>query len=285
MRRKRVRLGIWISIVLGAGASLSDVAAAAPIEFRQIADRALGAPCSRSVALVLAAAGSEDEQERVGGEGDVSIERAGSDPFAYGVALEIIAAHYHAGLAAYEAGEREAGAQMFAHGFAEVYSELEGLLRERGVTELGGRLNATVERAAAGAPNAEVRQAAEAVFAALTAAQRGAPPSQVEAQLVRTQVLVEMLDRAAAQYQSAMRASDLESYLDGFGFYASARASADGVLAWLTPRNADAAREIRTALELLARAYPSARRPADPSIDADALVVAASRAKLAVSAM
>ncbi len=80
-----------------------------------------------------------------GGEAGINVAATENDPVEYNVALQVIAAHYYAGLAAYEAKHVEEGAQMFAHGLAEVYVAMEEVFKKRGIEDLGKKLEAAVE--------------------------------------------------------------------------------------------------------------------------------------------
>ena len=139
-----------------------------------------------------------------GGEAGIDVAAAANDPVEYGVALQVIAAHYYAGLAAYEAKEFEAGAQMFAHGLSEVYVEMEDILRQRGVTTLGKKLEAAVEGASAKLPPPQIRRRVRAVLDALAAAEKASPMSAGPVQVTRAQVVANLLNRAATQYSVSL---------------------------------------------------------------------------------
>jgi hypothetical protein len=245
---------------------------------------------SRSVlrlaqAFTLGAGGEAGESGEAGegGEAGINVEAAARDPVEYGIALQVIAAHYHAGLAAYEGGEREAGAQMFAHGLTEVYVEMEEIFKRRGVKSLGKSLEAAVESATGKKPVAEVRRRVNAVYAALKAAEKAAPGSSLPANAVKAQVAAEMIERAAAQYAVVQKDQALEPYLDGLGFAIAARSQAKDVLPWLRKKDAQKEKAFRNALALATEAYPGLKRPAAPKVPAADLLAAASGAKLAVS--
>ncbi len=218
-----------------------------------------------------------------GGEAGINVEAAGKDPVEYGIALQVIAAHYHAGFAAYEAKEQEAGAQMFAHGMTEVYVEMEDVFKRLGVNDLGKKLEAAVEAATEKKPVADVRRRVNAVYAALKAAEKAAPKSSLPAQAVKAQVAAEMIERAAAQYAVIQKDQTLEPYLDGLGFAIAARGQAKDVLPWLRKKDVQKEKALSKALTLAAQAYPGIRRPASPKVPVADLLAAASGAKLAVS--
>jgi hypothetical protein len=220
-----------------------------------------------------------------GGEGGINIETAAKNPVEYGVALQVIAAHYYAGLAAYEGKEQEAGAQMFAHGLSEIFVAMEEVFKTLGVTDLGGKLEAAVAAAAEKKPVAEVKRKANAVFAALAAAEKKAPKSKAPAQAVRARIAAEMVDRAAAQYAVVQKDPNLEAYLDGLGFAMAARVQAKDALPYLKKTDPKKAAALQRALVLAEQAYPGIKRPEKPKVSAGDLQSAASAAKLAVSSL
>ena len=218
-----------------------------------------------------------------GGEAGINLEAADSDPVEYGIALQVIAAHYHAGLAAYEGTEKEAGAQMFAHGLSEVYVEMEDIFKRRGVKDLGKKLEAAVEAANAGKPVADVRRRVKDVYGALKTAEKAAPRSSAPAQAVTAQVVAEMIERAAAQYAVIQKDQSLEPYLDGLGFAIAARSQAKDILPWLRKLDAQKEKTVNRALALTAQAFPGIERLDVAKVPVSELLAAASGAKLAVS--
>lgn len=242
---------------------------------------------SRSVLRLAQAwtlgAGGEAGEGGEGGEAGINVDAADKDPVEYGIALQVIAAHYHAGLAAYEGAEKEAGAQMFAHGLSEVYVEMEDIFKRRGVKDLGKKLEAAVEAAAAGKPVPDVRRRVNDVYAALKVAEKAAPKSSVPVQAVKAQVAAEMVERAAAQYAVIQKDKSLEPYLDGLGFAIAARGQAKDILPWLRKLDAQKEKALSKALALTADAFPGIKRPEKPKVPVSDLLAAASGAKLAVS--
>lgn len=217
-----------------------------------------------------------------GGEGQVDPAAVDADPIDYGIALQVIAAHYHAGLLAYESKHREAGAQMFAHGLTEIYVPLENIFKKRGVVGLDDKMNAAVEAGSANKPVAEVSRLVAAVLDALARAEPLGPKGDKPAMAVKTEVMAEMLERAAAQYRVAAGSTDFETYLDGLGFTLSARAEARTVLPWLEKQAPGKVAALRKALDFANRAYPGIERPA-AKVDVGQFLSAASEARLAVS--
>lgn len=218
-----------------------------------------------------------------GGEGGINLETVGDDPAEYAIALQVIAAHYDAGLAAYAGGEREAGAQMFAHGLSEIYAVMEELFKKLGVATLGPTLEAAVADAADKKPLKDIRRRVDNVRAALQDAGRRGPQDANPAG-TRAYVVGELIERAAAQYSVALKDKTLEPYLDGLGFAIAVRREAAPVLASLRTTDKRAEATLRDALKAVQRAYPGIKRPANGAVSEAELLVAASRARLAVSA-
>lgn len=231
-------------------------------------------------------AGGEGGEGGQGGEAGINVEAVAKDPVAYGVALQVIAAHYHAGLVAYAGKQQEAGAQMFAHGLSEVYAEMEELFKKIGVTDLGPKLEATVAAANDKKPPAEIKKRVNDVLAALNAAAKKAPKSEASVQAVQAQVAAELIDRAAAQYGvSEKDKANIEPYLDGLGFRLAAVELARPIMPWLNKKDAKKARALQDAIAKLGKAYPGIARPDKPKVTEADLLTAASAAKLAVSGL
>jgi len=231
--------------------------------------------------IVLAQAqGGEGEG---GGEGGIDVAAADKDPVQYTVALQVIAAHYYAGFAAYEAKETEAGAQMFAHGLAEIYVEMEDIFKRRGVTALGTALQEAVDAAAAKKPVAEVRKLYQNVLAQVKAAEAKAPESPEPPLAIKAKVIADLLNRAAAQYAASQNDKALEPYLDGLGFAVAAEKEAAAVLPALRKSDKKKADTIKAALDLAKTAYPGIKRPAAAKVAPAKFLAAASAAQLAVS--
>ena len=211
-------------------------------------------------------------------EAGVDAVRAKDEPVAYLVGLEVIAAHYHAGRAAYAAGRHEEGAEMFAHGISEAYVDLEPVFQARGVADFKALMEKAVERASAKAPAAEVTAATDAVLAALTEAETHAPASSLPPAEVQRQTLAELMNRAVQNYMAAARGTDRDAYLDGYGYRIGAEARA----ARLVAAAPQAAAKLQTAIALIAKAYASIDAPALGAVSPGDLSAAVSSAQLAL---
>ncbi len=288
-KRRKIWIGIGACILAGGAASPPAAASDTGLTRAQAGfDTPAGAQDLRAIAQAFTTGAGEAGEGGEGGEGGeagIDVAAAAKDPVEYGVALQVIAAHYHAGLAAYRGKEQEAGAQMFAHGLSEVYVEMEEVFKARGVTNLGKLLENAVQAANEKKPPAEVKRRADAVFAALDAAGKKAPKSAASERAVKAQVLAAVLERAAAQFGAAQKDGNLEAYLDGLGFAMAARSLARDVSPWL--RKADPAKvaAVEKSLALTARAYPGIERPTAARVEQGELLAAASGARLAVSGL
>lgn len=284
MKTRKIWIGIGAFVVAGTGTQNQPVLADTLTKPAFTRD-SLKQESSRSILFVAEGAkpAGEGGEGGEGGEAGIDAEAAAKDPVKYNIALQVIAAHFHAGLAAYEGKEMEAGAQMFAHGHSEVYAEMEEVFRSRGVKGLGEKLEASIEAATAKKPAAEVRKRVQEVLSALTAAEKAAPAGTLSPAAVKAQVAADMLDRAASQYAVVLKDSNLETYLDGLGFAEAARMQADSFLPALRKQNPKAAASFDAALKLAAAAYPGIKRPSGPSVQPGDFLAAGSAARIAAS--
>lgn len=283
MKTRKIWIGIGAFVVAGAGAQDQPVLAGSdvkPVYTRDV----LKQEAARHIVLAGAAkSAGEGGEGGEGGEAGIDAEAAAKDPVQFGIALQVIAAHFHAGLAAYEGQEMEAGAQMFAHGHSEVFAEMQAVFKNLGLTNLGTQLEAAIEAAAAKKPAAEVRRRVQEVLSALSAAEKAGPRSQLSASAVRARVAADMLERAASQYSLVLKDSNLETYLDGLGFAMAARMQSAEFLPALKKSNPKAGSAFETAMKLAAAAYPGIRRPAKPSVQPGEFLAAASAAQIAAN--
>lgn len=279
-RRTKIWLGVGAFILTGPATADAAERTPPPAGDVSVSDHAAPGDQLRTVFANTYAQGGEAGE---GGEGGIDLETVGSDPAEYAIALQVIAAHYDAGLAAYAGGEREAGAQMFAHGLSEIHAPMEDLFKKLGVATLGEKLEAAVAAAAENKPLKDIRKHVENVRQALLDAGRHGPqPASLER--MQAYLVGELIERAAAQYTIIQKDNTLEPYLDGLGFAIAARREAALVLKSLRQTDKPAAAALEKALRLLQRVYPGIKRPAKEAATESELLVAASRARLAVSA-
>jgi hypothetical protein len=152
------------------------------------------------------------------------------------------------------------------------------------VTTLGKELEAAVDAAASNKPVAEVHKRVDAVLKDIEAAKSKGPTSSLSPAAVKAQVVANMLNRAAAQYQSSLGDKALEPYLDGLGFATAARRESEKLLPALKKSDKKAAAAIEAALKIANSAYPGMRRK-ESKADTGKFLAAASKAQLAVSGL
>ncbi|WP_298336772.1 hypothetical protein [uncultured Erythrobacter sp.] len=233
---------------------------------------------------IVGTAGETGEGEGgEGGEGGVEIAAAANDPVVYGAALAVAEAHVIAARDAYAAGKTDAGAEMFAHPVSEVLLEMEPVFAERGVEDFKSLFSQASDAALNGADANEIAGQADAIFAALRAAEEKAPTSDASAGKIAGGVVADQIERAVAMYAQASESTNYGPYLDGYGFYKAAQSaferSADAVRA----EDTTLAGSIETALGLLSEAYPSVARPESLDANQGALSGASASVLLAAS--
>lgn len=208
---------------------------------------------------------------------------AKTDPVVFLTALEMAAAHYHAGRAAYAAGNHAEGMEMFAHGISEVYVDLEPALQQNGVAPFKVLMENAVVAASENKPQADIDRAVDTVLAALKDAEKHAPASALTAGALRRQVFAEVMNRAAHNYMIASRGSSRDAYLDGYGYRVAAETRAPELIAELKSASPETVAKIETALAALKAGFASIERPSTGTVPPGDLLVAVSKALLSVS--
>ena len=229
-------------------------------------------------------AGEGGEGGEAGGEFGIDPDLALTDPVVYRTAIEVIRAHYIAGLAALEMGERAAAAEMFAHPVSEIYVDLEPVIEERGGTLMMDELNRAAVLHFQGGDEAQIREAVAEVLAGLDANLEVAPEPETSEAAAHAGVLSRLLERAALQYALAAEEGRLEPWLDGYGLSEAAVRYGADALPVIAAADDAAAEAIAQALEASAAAYPGAAPPETFEIEietlserADAAAAAAAR--------
>jgi len=217
-----------------------------------------------------------------GGEFGIKADQAAENPVTYLTALEVMRAHYLAGLAAYDAERRAVAAEMFTHPISEIYVDLEAALIALDAPLFGDQLELAAAAPYDGSTDAEIRAAAAAVIAAIDAAENYAPQTDYSEAVVEAQVLTNMIVRAALQYEFAM-GSDAPNgpYLDGYGFFRSAEVIADRRLDDIREVDRVVADALADAMTALAAAFPTALAPEPAFVDPNELVGLADAASAA----
>ncbi|MBR9825253.1 MAG: hypothetical protein GYB36_05535 [Alphaproteobacteria bacterium] len=221
-------------------------------------------------------AGEGGGEGESGGGGEFGIDPAVAmeDPAVYLSALEVIRAHYLAGIDALLAGERAAGAEMFAHPISEIYVDLEEVVFALGAENFLDEMNDASVAPYDGRSDEAVRASVDAVLAAIDAAAEFAPAGELSSARVQAFVMAGMIDRAALQYQFAVaEPSASEAYLDGYGFERSAASIAARHMAAIRAEDAPLADTLEVALAALHAAYPQATSPETLDADVDQLLL------------
>ncbi|GJL98152.1 MAG: hypothetical protein DHS20C06_19690 [Hyphobacterium sp.] len=217
-----------------------------------------------------------------GGEFGIKAAQAAENPVTYLTALEVMRAHYLAGLAAYDVDRRAVAAEMFTHPISEIYVDLEDVLIELGAPVFGDALQAAAAAPYDGSSDEDIRAAASVVLAAIDDVETYAPQSEYPAAAVQAQVLTNMIVRAALQYEFAM-ASDAPNgpYLDGYGFFKSAEVISSRHMEEIRSLDGVVADALSHAMTALANAYPTVVAPEQATADANNLVALADAASAA----
>ncbi len=216
------------------------------------------------------------------GEGGVAVADAAKDPVAYGIALAVAEAHVMAARDAYVAGNKAAAAEMFAHPVSEVLLDMDPVFTKLGVADMKPLFTDASVAASEGKSVAEVSKAYDKIIAALRGAARKAPQGASPAK-VATGVIADQLERSSAMYRRLAKDTSYEPYLDGYGFSRVAAGTFAASGAAIKAENPAAHARITEALALLAKAYPSAARPAKLPADAGALSGASAKVMLAAA--
>jgi hypothetical protein len=226
--------------------------------------------------------GEGGESGGEGGESGVDPVAAQHDPVVYLTALDVIRAHYLAGLAAYRADDHQAGAEMFVHPISEVYYDLEAAFKAQGVDPFVEAMFKAGDLAFAGEPTEKVEAAVKTVLAATDAAAKKAPRANHATAAIEAAVIADMVDRAALQYRLVAAGDNKDAWLDGYGYLKAAQRRADLIREQLDPRFRDALDETLT---LLSSAYPEGLKPADEALDPGLLLAKAGRVSLLASGL
>ncbi|WP_203292563.1 hypothetical protein [Maricaulis parjimensis] len=232
--------------------------------------------------------GESGEGEGGGGGGEFGIDpvAAENDPVVYGIAIEVMRAHYLAGIDAFQAGDRTAGAEMFAHPISEIYIDFEPVLEALGSPLFGETMTAAAVAPYSGESDEEIAAKVEAVITALDDAEAYAPQNDASAGAVQARILADLVERAALQYRLVASTPDAgEAYLDGYGFTKGAERYADRHMNTIALADPTAAAGLASAIALLQTAFPTPLRPETLSADADMIVAASDTLKAALPAL
>jgi hypothetical protein len=273
----QIRIRPWAQLGLGAVLATGLVAGCNAPQPDVASELSAEAPVSSPEPPVSAPAQGGE------GEGGVSIEAAAADAVVYGTALGIVEAHVLAARDAYASGQTNPAAEMFAHPVSEILYDFQPTLEARGVADFSPLLRDASAAVFAGESIDQINKRTDDIVAAIRAAAAKAPPSDKSAAAIAAGVAADQIERSVRMYRAAAEANRYEPYLDGYGFYKAGEANFLPAEAAITAENPELAKDIRDALDLLAKAYPSAAPQESLSADQSALTVASSKALLALS--
>jgi len=262
--------------LLGAcgGTDTADTGEDAGVTQSQTAADSAGESPAPAVTAVGEGEGEGGEGEGTGGEGGVNVAAAATDPVVFRSALAITAAHVIAARDAYAIGETRAAAEMFAHPVSEVLYDMQAVFAARGVESFDQLLidasTAAIDRADA----SDIRRQADAILARLDAAAAFAPDSEMSAAGIAAGVTADQISRAVDLYRGALADEAYEPYLDGYGYYMTAKRAFASEEEAIRAEQPELAAAIEAVLEMLATAYPTVERPETLRGDAGALAVA-----------
>jgi hypothetical protein len=230
-----------------------------------------------------AGAGESGSAAAAGGEGEggVAVADAAADPVAYGIALAVAEAHVVAARDAFAAGKKDAAAEMFAHPVSEVLVDMDPVFAKRGVKDFKPLLTDASVAASDGKSVAEVGKAYDAIIAALRGAATKAPENGASDARVAAEIIADMIERSSTMYRLSAKDDRYEPYLDGYGFAKVAASTFAASGAAIKAENPTLHARITEALGALAKAYPTAARPAKLPVEQGALSAASSKVMLA----
>lgn len=218
--------------------------------------------------------------EGTGGEFGVDPSEAAQNPVAYLTALAVIRAHYLAGQAAYQAGDSDAAAELFAHPIVEIYADLEPVFLARGADSFEQQMADAAGAALAGASLRTVDDHIATVTKAIDATAALAPDSSDDEITISLKVAADLIERAALQYSLVRAGNAGEAYLDGYGFYKAA----GSIAASIEKSDSETIIALNDALSVLGQAFPSVPEPESHQADPGALLAASSKLRLLAGA-
>ena len=227
--------------------------------------------------------GEGGEGGEAGGEFGIDPALAQSDPVVFLSAIEVMRAHYLAGLAALEAGDGAAAAEMFSHPVSEIYIDFEPVIEARGGTVMLDEMNRAAVLHFQDASVETIRDAVGVVLRRLDENAAVAPAGEMSPERVDAAVLIDLGERAALQYGFARGDSGGgEAWLDAYGFNAAAQGYAEGRLEAIENTDLTLAAGLRTMLIRLDEALGVYAGPPNtaPTSEAIASAVEAARAAL-----
>ena len=281
-RRTRIWTSVGTAALLGslAGCSEPADAPASPDTYSEASVTPAAAPSFSE------GDGEGGEAGGSGGEFGIDPVEAETNPVVYLTAIEVMRAHYLAGIDAFQAGERSAGAEMFAHPISEIYIDFEPALEARGAPLFGDTMTDASVAPYSGESDEAIATHVADVLAALDAASAFAPRNTLSPAGVHARVLADLIVRSALQYEVLATNPDAqEPYLDGYGFGRAARRYAGDHLEQVAEGDADLALRIGRAIAAIQVSFPTATRPETLTGDSAALMALAEDVRTGANAL
>ena len=216
------------------------------------------------------------------GEGGVAVEQAATDPVVFRSALAITEAHIVAARDAFQVGETDAAAEMFAHPVSEVLFDVGPYLQQHGVESFDDLLLDASSAVYEGETEEQITARAQEIIDTLRAAAEKAPDDGSSEARIQAGVTADQIDRAAVMYGMAMESDFFEPYLDGYGFYLAAQSAFAQEEAAIRSELPEVATAIDSAFALLATAYETVERPENMDANPAALTAASSNVLLSL---
>ncbi|MFT6661502.1 MAG: hypothetical protein ACJA0K_001494 [Maricaulis maris] len=280
-RRTRIWTSVGTAALLGGLAGCSNPAEtpASPEGHQDLAANHAPAP-------TFSEGEGEGQGGGSGGEFGIDPAEAEHNPVVYLIALEVMRAHYLAGIDALEAGERTAGAEMFAHPIAEIYIDFEPVLDAQGAPLFGDAMTDASVAPYSGESDEAIAAHVTNVIDSIDAASAFAPRGQISPAGVHARVLSDLIERAVLQYEVLATNPDAqEPYLDGYGFSRAAQRYAGNHLEQIAEADADMALDLGRTISAIGRIFPTATRPAELAGDSAALTAMAADIRRGADAM
>lgn len=215
MQPRAVQPRLWRNLALGAAVSL----AAAPALAHDHKTKLETAKEMGATLWTVQAEGGE------GGEaGGIA---TGDDTVDFLANLLQIEGHLTSGFALWAAGDHDNGQAHMGHPYAEVYPAIEAKLVELKAAPFEDELEALVDAAANGKPQADLDTLRAAIQSKIDAARKAADDGEVKDGFT---AIVMLLRKAGTEFGGGVKAGkveDLHEYQDAWGFVQAAKVQAD----------------------------------------------------------
>ena len=183
---------------------------------------------------------------------------------AFLVRLNMMRAHVKAAADFMALGKPEEARVHISHPRTEIYQELAGALRERGLPDLAGAMN-EAEAAFASADQDRMKTAVAALLAGVNQAEASIAPDSGRDNRIYLDAAAQLLRTAVVEYNEAFeygKISKVVEYHDGLYFAAEARKLIESMAPAYAARNATTWSKLQMTLAELEKAWPPEAPPA-----------------------